>query len=424
MATGSGTGTPLPGPVITGSSYIEPLPFTKMSIFDWARRLGLNPVHFAGGHVSGKYVEHGTCQSIWTRYAWQSYSQVSHMDVAAALVKSEELIEDYLGYHVAPAIRTDTYQYPRYQHRHRMNMVDLSGRRPAVQVNRGHVSGVGILKRDLIDTQSLSYRDVDGDGFNEIAELTVTTPYPANEIQIYPRGFAYHPSFQIRHPRAHYSSQVGTVTFIIDFWHLVKPDIQARTPGVLPESIDMGDANNLITEVDIYRVWLDSTDTDAVTFYWEPSPGFDSNGETTAQGLGFIRDTQSGLIAPSFPNPTTTGLCSDNNMSPDRVKITYMSGVVSQEYLDGMTLNPLDRHLADAVFYLATARITRDLCGCNNAHSLSAELRQDMALVSPEGNFLAVADKIQEAPFGTRRGEWLAYQEIKLAAKHIEVAMI
>jgi hypothetical protein len=111
-------------------------------------------------------------------------------------------------------------------------------------------------------------------------------------------------------------------------------------------------------------------------------------------------------------------------MSPDRAKISYYSGTVSQEYIEGLTLNPLDRHLADAVFYLATARITRDLCGCNNAHSLSTELRTDMALVSPEGNFLAVADKIQEAPFGTRRGEWLAYQEIKLSAKHIEVAVI
>jgi len=419
MATGSGTGTPLSSPAPAPPYGIEPLPYSKMSIFDWAKRLGLNPVHFAGGYVSGKYVDQGQCQSIWTRYPWQAYSQVSHSDVAHALVKSEELIEDFLGYNVAPAWRTDTYQYPRYQHRFRTNAIDMSDRRPAIQVNRGHVIGVGVKKHEYIGDESLVYRDADGDGYYELAELTLTTTINPNEIAIYPKGYGYHPSFQIRWPR-YFTSTATTVTFLIDFWHLIKPDVQTRTPGSFPEAINLGDTSNLVTEVDIYHLYNDTTDTDSVTFYWEPELSAETSGEVTAQGLGVVRDTQSGLIAPIYPSTTVLG----TRMSPDRAKISYYSGTVSQEYIEGLTLNPLDRNLADAVFYLATARITRDLCGCNNAHSLSTELRTDMALVSPEGNFLAVADKIQEAPFGTRRGEWLAYQEIKLSAKHIEVAVI
>ena len=84
----------------------------------------------------------------------------------------------------------------------------------------------------------------------------------------------------------------------------------------------------------------------------------------------------------------------------------------------------MDEYMADAVFHLATARLHRDICGCTNAQALAEELRTDMALVSPQGNFLAVADKIQESPFGTRRGEWLAYQQVLRAEKHFEVSIM
>jgi len=67
--------------------------------------------------------------------------------------------------------------------------------------------------------------------------------------------------------------------------------VQTRTPGSFPEAINLGDTSNLVTEVDIYHLYNDTTDTDSVTFYWEPELSAETSGEVTAQGLGVVRDT-------------------------------------------------------------------------------------------------------------------------------------
>lgn len=413
----TGTGTPasaIPG-AIPADGGIEPLPYTRMPLSDFARRLGLNPIHFAGATLPGKFPA-VSCGSVWPRYSWQDESLLSHMDVALALHLAEEAIENYLGYHVAPGWRTEQHEYPRYKRLHRTNGVDASGRRPAIQLERGYVTGVGKRKQEFIGTRTVSYQDADGDGYNETAVVSLQSDLPAQEIAVYPTGFGYHPSWEIRHPR-HFFRSGGTWSFLFDFWLMIDPELQARLPGEYRQFIDLTQNGTLLTEVDVYRVYNDETDTSAVEFAWEPAPGQEATtGRTTSGGLAYVRNADAGLVAPYW-----TGQCT---LSPDTVKITYLSGVASRDYQDGRTLYPLDSHMATAVFYLAVARLQRDVCACTNAHSFAADLRTDMALVSPAGNFLAVADAIQTCPFGTRRGEWLAYQQLKLAEKHYVAAIV
>ena len=99
--------------------------------------------------------------------------------------------------------------------------------------------------------------------------------------------------------------------------------------------------------------------------------------------------------------------------APDRIKLWFYAGNISQDYLAGYTLDPVSNDIAESIRLLATARLDRELCGCSNIIALGQSLRKDMSLVSPQGNFLAVADAIQECPFGTRRGEWLAWNRLK-----------
>lgn len=387
-----------------------------MSIHEWARRMGLNPVHFAGGYVSGSFFSQQTCSRSWPRFAWQTHSHISHEDVARALLDAEETIEENLKIHTAPSWRTETHQYPRYRNRYRTNALDLTGRRPAIQMRRGEVLAVGSESRTLIDTVQVSYQDNDGDGLKEIAYLNLTTDYSPQELELYPQGYGFDKSFQIRWPR-YFRAMDGEISYVIDFWHMLEPSKVAYIPSddPLADMPDMANSANFITYVDVYRVAVDTTPN--VTFVWEPDPHNESAGQTTTTGSAIVRDGHAGLVAPTFPN----GL---DRMSPDKVTITYRSGLVSERYMAGASLDPMDEYFADAIFHLATARLHRDICGCTNAQALADSLREDMALSSAQGNFLAVSDTIQDNPFGTRRGEWLAYKQTMRAKKHYKVTVM
>lgn len=395
---------------------VRPLPFSKMPVHEWARRIGLNPLHFSGATASGYYFTEQHCSVSWPRFSWQTNNHISHEDVAMALLDAEEAIEEYTKINISPSWRTEEHTYPRYKKVHYTNAIDRTGRRPAIQMQRAKIRQVGSPTRELVGTVEVSYQDADGDGFNEVAYANFLTSYDVTELEFYPAGYAFHPSFQIRWPR-YFSAMDGEISVVFDVWLMIKPEklnylpVQDMTT-VVP---DLTLSPNLITHIEVYRVTNDPDN--AVTFTWEPDPRNESAGLETQTGSAFIRDGEAGFIAPYFPNGLT-------KHSPDRVSITYRSGWQSEAYTLGRTLDPMDEYLADAVFHLATARLHRDICGCTNAQALAEELRSDMALSSKQGNFLAVSDKIQDCPFGTRRGEWLAYQQVLRAEKHYEVSIL
>jgi hypothetical protein len=396
------------------NTAIAALPYTKMPLHDWAERLGLNPIHFAGGLMSGRFVEGQACAEPWARYTWQQGYHLSHNDVAIAISTAESLIEEYLGYHVAPAWRTEPHAYPRYRNRYQTYGRNTVGRTPAIQMERSKIISVSYRKQEFIATVPVIYQDLDNDGYKEIAYVALPNgkQYPATEIALFPPGLANHPSWQIRYPKR-WGETGNDRYFLIDFWLMIRPEIMAKLPGETHQPPILDNQTNLLDNVDVYRVY-ECTDPAPINLEWESAQSCWPLDGTSRRVGGIVRDPEAGLIAPSV----TWG-----QLTPDRFVATYYSGSVSQDYQAGYTLNPLGGHLADAVFYLATARLTRELCACAEARALAVELRTDMSLVSPQGNFLAVADAIQVAPFGTRRGEWLAYQALKLVEKHIEVAV-
>jgi hypothetical protein len=390
-----------------------------MPLSDWAARLGLNPVHFAGGVISGRFMREAACSSPWPRYTWQDGGvNLSHTDVALSIATAESLIEEYLGYHVAPRWRDEVHAYPRYKNLYRTRGVNVTGRRPAIQMERSKILSVSREAREYIGTFPVSYQDLDGDGFAEIAYVSVTggADIDVNEIALFPVGLSDHPSWQIRYPKR-WGNVAGDTYFLIDFWLMFDQEILSRMPGETYIPLDAANPANLIDHVDVYRVYQETAG--AVNLTWEEGSYCLPDGSSSLTTTGIVRDPETGMVAPTWSYGALAG-----RLTPDLANITYYSGAQSREYIAGYTLNPLGGHLADAVFYLSAARVTRDICGCAEARALVADLRTDMSLVSPQGNFLAVADAIQVAPFGTRRGEWLAYKSLTLLDKHIEVALV
>jgi len=199
------------------------------------------------------------------------------------------------------------------------------------------------------------------------------------------------------------------------------------------DPINITTTNNNVGTVDVYLEQNDAT-AQGSQLLWESRPltncsvcsgvGCDECSFTTQDGCLPIRDGNAGLVVPT-PATYTTSWASNTltvARSPDKVKVWYYSGNIGEEYKMGLSSDPIDFWLAQAIAWLATARLDREVCACNNDNF--TRLQTDMAFSSAQGNFLAISEKLQEAPFGARAGEWLAYQKVRHARKYYTVAVL
>jgi hypothetical protein len=323
---------------------------------------------------------------------------------------------------------------------HFTNGINISGQNAGINLNEGHIIAPGRRAVTLIaEAADVMYTDENGDGFTETATITVTAyteEYDWREIKVYIDGKNGDPRWEIRHVR---SVEVDTITeeltIVLDSWLLIEPDIQARFPTIEGlEGLDMTDAANYVLTVDVYREYNDFSQSGA-QLVWEKrpanglilaGPGQDEAINTTQDGTLIIRND--GLVAPvpaayDVDEAHWTVSSATVSRNPDMYKLWYYSGFVSEEWSAGYTNDPLDANIATAIAYLSAARLPRGVCQCGEERI--KYLREPNGFVSPAGNFLAVSDTLQECPFGTRRGEWLAYNMLSSpnVTRHIKVAV-
>ena len=99
--------------------------------------------------------------------------------------------------------------------------------------------------------------------------------------------------------------------------------------------------------------------------------------------------------------------------NPDQVTVDYYGGEQSDRYLARYTCDPLPHYLAEAVAWLATARLERPYCACGVITALNLDLRRDLSIVGTAGGTSYFAGEVvNENPFGTRLGEVRAWQRI------------
>ena len=108
------------------------------------------------------------------------------------------------------------------------------------------------------------------------------------------------------------------------------------------------------------------------------------------------------------------------------MKLWYLSGALDRDYLMGTTCDPLDDYMAQTIAWLATARLHKGLCACGNLHAFMDDLRDDMSIQSAQGNFVITDEEVLKNPFGTRRGEVLAWRRLTkiLGEKQISGAIL
>lgn len=443
---GSGTMSPITSGVPGAWTDIQPYPYTLLSLFRYAKIMGITPLHFAGAatpDLDPQVMPIESCSKFWAKYDWQIHDQVSKMQLAEAIYEAEYEIARVLGYWPAPMWTTEDRPYPSvFARGYSGDGIDISGKMKSLVTQYGRVISAGrrnvtYLGSPTILDGSLAYTDNDGDGYFETATVTIPTTYTdVRELKIYFTGHNGELEWEVRPVR---SKRLigGNVVFTLDAWELISPGLYE----VFPTSgdflaIDVSDTTNYEAQVDVYREFCDNTLASS-QFIWEndlvgtcPScggVGCEDCLPTTQDGCMTIRQYEAGVVTP-FPAVYNAGWSAatwTECREPENVKLWYYSGLVANDYALNRSYDPLSLEFAKAIAWLATARLDRPLCGCGNIEAISSELQIDVSLREPRGASYFVSQDAMTNPFGTKIGEIRAWRVVgKLAKRRLGVALI
>ncbi len=440
--TGSGTMTPVTGGVPGAWTDVLPYPYTLLSIYRYARIMGITPLHFAGASTPGlspQVMPIEGCGGFWAKYDWQIHDQVSKMQLAEAIYQAEYEISQALGYWPAPKWTSEETQiYPGpFARAYGGIGLDVASKPKSLRTNYGYIISGGRRAITLVGVAAPVYTDEDSDGYFETATITIATALTnIQEIKLYYTGHNGELEWEIRPIRSKRISG-GNAIFIVDAWELIKPDLYEVFPtqdGF--DAIDITTVGNYETAVDVYQEY-NTTALASSQFIWENDligicatcggTGCEDCTPATQDGCLTIRKYEAGIVTP-FPaeydggwTATTWTECRE----PENVKLWYYSGLVANDYVQNRSYDPLSLEFAKAIAWLATARLDRPLCGCGNLEAITKELQTDVTLRETKGNAYFITPDGMTSPFGTKIGEIKAWRIMsKLAKRRLGVAVI
>lgn len=416
---------------------------TLLPLDRYAKIMGISPAHFNQASAPtlspAVFPISGTCSDVWFQHAWQKFDRVSREDLARVIHDAEEDIRRELGYSVAPQwVANEIHQYPRHHRRQVFtNGRNVRGMLKSIKLRSGRFIQAGRRAVTLVGTATvgggtLVFTDPDGDGLSELATITLpTTLTDVCELNLYFVGENGAQEWEIR-PTLTKVIAGGSVTITVESWKLIDPDLWEQFPNAdgEPNSIDISTTANFVTSVDIYREFTDFTQVSA-EFFWERLPQNDINsvlcgscGGTgciqctliTQDGCIHVRDVRTGTIAGGAATfNTTTGNWEGQSWiecrEPDQIKVWYFAGELDERFLRDETCERLSIYWAQTISWLATARLERPFCACANVQALANNLMVDLSKSGGEESFFVDTDLLGN-PFGTKRGEIMAWQRV------------
>lgn len=403
---------------------------TLLPLDRYAEIMGINPIQFNGGYNATLFSDTGSTER-WRQYAWQDENKSSREELAREIARAEKDIFSKLGYWPFPVWKED--EYKRWTRYHRRDRTALRGYRQSGQAKSVNLDGGKFIEggkraTTKIGVASVVYSDPDGDSFDELATVTIATAITdACELHAFFKDKGAYDIWEVR-PYISKSVSGGTLTMTFDSWLLFDPDIWEklrRHPGTGADALDIDSENssNYVTEVDIYRVYNDPEDQ--CTLIWEGTTAYCSScsgtgcpqcQDVTQVACMSVRNELDSLVIP-MPATYSSGSFSVTSYTagyePDRIKASYRSG---DYVLDSSGCYEMPQDLAEAITYMATARLSRPVCTENEFLKIKEEeLRADLTIINPDGLEVTrwVTKEVLSCPFGTRRGELDAWQIVK-----------
>lgn len=383
---------------------------TILSLDHYCDIIGVVPVHF-NQIVCDAFPDDGGCKDVWMQYAWQLPDKASREDLGRAIAQAESMIANHVGFYPGEKWTEDELQqYPKQDRRAGNEMTvqyypaQSTLRRKTVQTDWKNFIAGGRRRVSLIEADAVvNYSDPDGDDFNELATITVlgyTGSAISKEIALF-HTTDTNPENEIRNIEATISGTTITITGPSSYF--VDPDLWDS--GNLGETyaVDGDDAASFVNTVNVYRVYNsgDENDYSPVEFAWQRSS---STSFGMMRGVLQVWDYNLGIVTPIpalWENDEWNVSCWQVWNEPDLLKLFYLSGVATDRF--GRVREPWAR----AIAALATALITKPICGCGSAERLVK--RWQTVPASPDAGVWGTPTQL-ECPFGPQYGAWEAYK--------------
>ena len=430
--------------------------YTLLSLAEYAKTIGLNPAHFWGGFGGDTLVMPVTqCDAVWPEYPWQNKDTISRESLRREIDTAVSDIADHLGYY--PTVHWTTQEIKNFTKFYRRTHTqygnsNVKGFPKTIKLSHGKFVAPGPRAVSLIDTASegveLVYSDADADTFEELVTITVTIPAATQNI-IDASWYDFSPEQWIR---AYYPGEGGaldsmiqepksvtisgsTLTMQYNTWQFVDPDLWEWLPTTDKFSaIDLSVTANLLSSVDVYLEYPDYA-TRSAEIIWNPAhvcDVCDGSGCTKCSyvvqdGCIIARDTHVGSITAT---PATWDATNEKWLqatlgqarAPDMLRTWYLSGDRSERFLSGRSLSAMREPIKRAISWMVTARLERPLCECGSARTLYDDLSRDLTLSSSEGNFVIASQIVLSNPFGSRKGEVMAWQQVSRMTESVITA--
>lgn len=382
---------------------------TLLSLYEWGEIVGINPFELA--QIGEGYTQKTDrrCKHVFYQHPWQE-DHLSRNEVARAIAQAESRLASYLGYWPAPRyVEGESPRYPKPA-----NSIwygdgrDVRGQWKPVELRWKYLHGGGTLARTAIASDvQVNLDDEDGnapdDTFIVTTPTTITDP---GEIALYftatdRMGRDLDETWRIRPLRV--SISAGTATIKGHISQVVVPYLQEGTD---PQSLDASKAI-YITEVDVYRVYRDTTATDANpqqgNAEWDLQPDPAPTGVVETKGVILSAYNQRlGIGRIEIPQTWP------QDREPDKLTINYLAGL-------SLDRGKMQTRFANAVAHLSLAYLAREQCGCERSNRIISYWREFPSDFNERSRPLSISEI--DAPGGPTRGAreaWELIQEDRL----------
>jgi hypothetical protein len=400
---------------------------TKLPLAEWARLLGLDPLHFGQVQIRNQPT---VCDAVWLQYEYQASERVGREAVARAIREAEDDIERHLGFRVLPAWEVDErVLMPRALRPENVNLsaTDVRGYPNSVKAGWGYFVTGGIRATTLLDADAaIVYTDEDGDDYKETATVTVAVPAGTDpcQVRVYFPGEGALDEWEIRPASVSVAGAVATITFRRELALLPElAEAYPRDDGT-PAAADGETDANFLTTVDVYRVYNDPSQQ--VSFLWEPvgecgcgTPDCSICSYSAQTGCLHLRSAprlSRIAFSPGDWDADTEAFTSAGwavGRQPDQARLWYLAG-----YQDPTLACPrrtLSRDLARSIAIYAASILDRPVCDCASAKAAVDRWRKDLAFVggADELSEYNVREDDLNNPLGSRAGAVYAWKRVK-----------
>jgi hypothetical protein len=371
------------------------------------------------------------CRPIIRQYGWQAGDAVSRSQIAQTLSEAEALLAEHLGYPIAPAFREATIPWPTLADRRltRTPPIGSDGHWLSMPLPDGEIRAVGLETLTALGTAAVNYIDDDGDTLVDRFTVSIAdTTTPLDQIVV---GFTSADRFDgsalsarwlVRPTTATRSGGIVTVTGRA--WCCVRPVLYEGTQPQALNGLDPELTTIYAEQLTVARHYAapggTTPETAQAMLIWESQPwpwcacpnnSSDPASYAVAVARVGIRDAATGLVTPAeavYDAATDTWAAADcwgwwGCRPPDRVLVRYQAGLPLHQ---GEVAPPWDR----LITAMASAMLGRPLAGCEDTVSLIHQWQTDVTRAA--GGTTFQAQRSADNPFGPRRGQIDAYQEV------------